>query len=94
MNSEDNIISKLKSYSLIDIQRKFIYTSDTEGEIYIFREIQNQKNYITINKTRHPFMALVNADFDFKRPLGSNNCHDLLDIGQKFIKAFGLEVNW
>lgn len=91
---EDMMISKLMSYSETEIFQKFKYSIDNESSVYTFIEKQNEKHYMTVNKSKTSFIALVNADFGFSRPLGSNNCKELLNIGRKFVKAFNLEVNW
>ena len=76
-----------------EAQIKAEFDCSDEGEdTYVFRAKSDPKHYINICGKQRDFLAEVNADFDFKRPAGSNNYVELYRIAEKFYKAFGLET--
>ena len=63
---------------------------------YSFEEQFNPKHYVTIElkKSGEGFGALVNADFDFARPVVSDNYSESLDLGRKLSAALGAFLKW
>ena len=68
----------------------------TTSNTYRFEDRLDSKQYVTveIEKPREGFGALVNADFGFARPAGSNNYSELLDLGRKLAATFDVKLKW
>ena len=89
---EERKIAELLAASYDRLKEEFV--CEDLGTCYSFTEKGNAKNFVTVSKKSEPFLALVNADFGFSRPAGSNNYPALLNVGRRFIEAFGVRVEW
>lgn len=94
-DNERKVISELLRETPERLVHQFRMSQPT-NRCYRFEEQSNPKHYVTveIEKPREGFGALVNADFDFARPAGSNNYSELLDLGRKLATAFGVSPKW
>ena len=93
---ERRVFSDIISCDSELLKQRFTVRDDKENEIIKFIERNNPQHYICVFKERpiDSFLALVNADFDFVRPAGSNNYPELLDVAKLLCKVFGYHVDW
>ena len=93
--NERKVISNLVKETPNQLVAHFCMSQPT-SHTYRFEEYGNPKHYVTVatEKPREGFGALVNADFGFARPAGSNNYPELLDLGRKLAAAFDVKHKW
>ena len=93
--NERKVISNLLKKTPEQLVNHFRMLQPTSNS-YRFEDRLDPKQYVTveIEKPREGFGALVDADFGFARPAGSNNYSELLDLGQKLAAAFHVELKW
>lgn len=90
-NDEAEVFDQILSYTTKQIQDKFTY--EDKEFLYSFLDKNDNKNYVNVNKKKigEPFIARVNADFNFCKPAGSNNYPQLIEVGEHLMTAFNLE---
>lgn len=92
-NSEKAVFRDLQHYS--QGQLLSCFDCHFDGKVYHFTQKGNPSHYVTVAKTRcDGFTAVVNANFGFSRPAGSNNYPILIEIGHNLTDAFGYTVEW
>lgn len=92
-NNERDIFKKIMKCDLKKITDDFEIKENKNH--YRFVKKDNSRHYVTVDRAKEEsFWVPVNADFDFDRPAGSNNYPELIDVGKRLLKAFGLSVNW
>ena len=89
-NDEAEVFDQILSYTVEQIQDEFTY--EDYGSSYSFLDKNNKENYVNVKKKKigEPFSALVNANFNFDRPAGSNNYPQLIEVGKHLMAAFNL----
>ena len=92
-NNETKVFKQILSCTVEQIQDKFTY--EDHGSSYTFIDKDNNKNYVDVKKKKigEPFSALVNANFNFYRPAGSNNYPELIEVGKLLMDAFELSYS-
>ena len=85
-NNERTVFSTLLNMSNQELFNSFKCVID--GDVVTFTSHQNDEYYITVNRHREPFLARVNADFNFGRPAGSNNYPEMNQVADKLLAAF------
>ena len=91
-NDERKEFDKILNCTENEIKQRFSYTEDED--IYSFNDRTDSECYVTVHKKKIDQFALVNADFHFCRPAGSNNYEELLDVARKLCRIFNLPIEW
>lgn len=88
--SEKKVFKEIMSYTPQYL--KTIFSVNTEDTIHTFIEKKYPDHYVTVRNqiNPEPSIASVNADFGFKRPAGSNNYPELIEVGKYLMDAFQL----
>ncbi len=94
MKSRDERAEFAKLLEKTDAQLNALFEVADNDSCFSFKYADHQEGYLTVSKEIDG--VLVNADFGFARPAGSNNYPQLLELGVRLIRTFGLldQVQW